>query len=91
MKQEKSLKFDVALLQEDTQWVAVVLGPFIAAQGPTKEDALESLQRIYHAMATVSNGPMWRVLAEKAKTPPEYRENALEIVNVSFPAYNKIY
>jgi len=82
---------EVALLKEGTQWVAVNLGAFLVAQGPTKEDAVESLKMIYHAVAMTGNGPMREILARKAQMPPEYRENALDIWLVDVDAFEEQY
>jgi hypothetical protein len=87
----------VGLHKEGTQWVAVNLGTtkiddaFLVAQGPTKEDALDGLKLIYHAMAVASNGPMRETLARCARTPSEYEVIAEEIVQIEVDAYDEDY
>lgn len=87
----------VALLMEGDQWVAVNLGAtkiddaFIVGQGSTKEDALDSLKRVYHAMAMLTNGPMRERLARCARTPAEYTVRAEEIVKIEVDAFDEKY
>jgi hypothetical protein len=86
-----TITLEVALLKEGTQWVAVSLDAFLVAQGPTKEDAVDGLKRIYNAIAMNSNGEVLArySLSRYSRTPPEYRENAADIWLVDVDAFEE--
>jgi hypothetical protein len=93
----KLRKMKLGLLKEGTQWVAVNLGTnkiddaFLVAQGSTKEEAIESFRRTYHAMAMTTNGPMRERLARCARTPAEYTVRAEEFVDIEVDAFDEKY